>query len=246
MLSLLDKFSYLVIGPSSQARSNRQRLMRRLMRPAWLGTLRRTKPLSDHWGYDRGTPVDRYYIECFLEAHRSDIHGHVLEIKDSTYTDRFGRNVARQDVLDIDPGNPHVTLVADLAAADSIPADTFDCFILTQTLQFVSDLSAAITHIHRMLRPGGVLLCTVPGISRVERAYSATDYWRFTPAACSLLFNDVFGAEQVTICAYGNVLTAMAFLTGMAAEELSRRELATRAEYFPVTIATRAKKREVR
>jgi SAM-dependent methyltransferase len=246
MPSLADKPDQWVSDPSGQARSKRQRLLRRLIRPAWLGTLRRTTPLSEHWGYDRGTPVDRYYIECFLEAHRSDIHGHVLEIKDSTYTDRFGLNVARRDVLDIDPGNPHVTLVADLAAADSIPANTFDCFVLTQTLQFVSDLSAAIAHIHRVLRPGGVLLCTVPGVSRVERAYASTDYWRFTPAACSLLFNDVFGAEQVTICAYGNVLTAMAFLTGMAAEELSRRELATRAEYFPVTIATRAMKRGLR
>jgi SAM-dependent methyltransferase len=241
MAVLTNKMLRLASGAAG--RSNRQKLFHRLKRPAWLGTLRRTTPLSDHWGYDRGTPIDRYYIERFLEAHRRDIHGHVLEIKDSTYTDRFGLNIAQRDVLDIDPGNPHVTLVADLAAADSIPADTFDCLILTRTLQFVSDLRAAIAHIHRMLRPGGVLLCTVPGISRVERAYASTDYWRFTPAACSLLFNDVFGAEHVTICAYGNVLTAMAFLTGMAAEELSRRELATRAEYFPVTIATRAMKR---
>jgi SAM-dependent methyltransferase len=228
--------------PSTGA-SSWQQFLRRLRRPAWLGTLRRTTPLSDHWGYDRGTPIDRHYIERFLEAHRQDIHGHVLEVKDSTYTDRYGQNVARKDVLDIDAANPHATVVADLAAADSIKADSFDCFILTQTLQFVSDLHASVAHIHRILRPGGVLLCTVPGISRVERAYASKDYWRFTPAACSLLFDGEFGAQQVSVHGYGNVLAAIAFLTGLASEELSQRELATQGEDFPVMIATRAVKR---
>ncbi len=228
--------------PSTGA-SGWQQFLRRLRRPAWLGTLRRTTPLSDQWGYDRGTPIDRYYIERFLEVHRQDIHGHVLEVKDSTYTDRYGQNVARKDVLDIDAANPYATVVADLATADSIPADSFDCFILTQTLQFVSDLRASVAHIHRILRPGGVLLCTVPGISRVERAYASTDYWRFTPASCSLLFDGEFGARQVSVCGYGNVLTAIAFLTGLASEELSQRELATPGEYFPVMIAIRAVKR---
>ncbi len=243
MRLLTDKRIRSTIGLLDQARSKRQQLFRRLIHPAWLGTLRRTTPLSDHWGYDRGTPIDRYYIECFLEAHRRDIHGHVLEIKDTTYTDRFGMDVVQRDVLDIDPSNPHASIVADLVAADSIPKDTFDCVILTQTLQFISDLHAAIAHVHRILQPGGVLLCTVPGISRVERAYAPTDYWRFTPAVCSLLFGGEFGAENVTIRAYGNVLAAIAFLTGMASEELSRRELVTCEEHFPVITATRAVKR---
>ncbi len=243
MPSLVDRLIRSVIGSSSWARPRRQRLLRRFIRPAWFGTLRRTTPLSDHWGYDRGTPIDRYYIERFLDEFRSDIHGHVLEIKDSTYTNRFGVGVEQHDVLDINPSNPGATIVADLAAADSVPADTFDCMILTQTLQFIPDLRAAVAHVHRILRPGGVLLCTAPGISRVERAYASTDYWRFTPAACSLLFRGEFGMENVTVRTYGNVLTAMAFLTGLASEELSRRELAQHDEHFPVTIATRAVKR---
>lgn len=220
-----------------------KQFFRRLIRPAWLGTLRRTTPISDHWGYDRGTPIDRYYIERFLENHRQDIHGHVLEVKDSNYTDRFGMNVTQKDVVDIDPTNPHATVVADLNAADSIPADSFDCFILTQTLQFIFNLQASISHIHRILRPGGVLLCTVPGLSHVEGAYATTDYWRFTPASCSLLFENEFGAEHVNVRGYGNVLTAIAYLTGLAAEELSPRELAIHGEQFPVMVAIRAVKK---
>ena len=35
----------------------------------WIGTLRRLTPLSQHWGADRGTPMDRYYVRRFLDAH---------------------------------------------------------------------------------------------------------------------------------------------------------------------------------
>src|SRR6266508_1565007 len=121
----------------------RQRLrkrLRRLTRPAWFGTLRRTTPLSANYGYDRGTPVDRYYIDQFLENHRADIRGRLLEVKDSGYTNRYGHLVTAQDVLDINPANPHATIISDLAAADAISSNTFDCFILTQTLQYIYDL----------------------------------------------------------------------------------------------------------
>jgi SAM-dependent methyltransferase len=216
--------------------------LHRLARPAWLGSLRRTTPLSDHFGFDRGTPVDRYYIERFLEEHRQDIHGHVLEVKDSGYTDRYGAAVERRDVLDIDPANPKATIAADLAAAHSIPSNTFDCFILTQTLLLIYDVRSAISHAHRILRPGGVLLVTVPAVSRICVSLK-TDYWRFTGASCSALFGEVFGPDHITVKSYGNVLAAVSFLTGMAYQELSRRELDTNDEYFPLIITVRAIKK---
>ncbi len=219
--------------------------LRRLRRPAFLGTIRRTTPLSHFWGYDRGKPVDRYYIEEFLISCRQDIHGRVLEIRDNTYTQRFGSSVTQSDVLDIDSTNRHATIIADLAAAYSIPAGTFDCFILTQTLQLIYDTRAAIAHAHRILRPGGVLLVTVPTISRIvpqEEHGLETDYWRFTPAVCTRLFDEVFGTEQVTVRSHGNVLTAMAFLTGMACQELSSHELDRNDPFFPMIVTVRAVK----
>jgi len=220
-----------------------RQLLRRLRRPAWLGTLRRIAPLSDSWGYDRGTPIDRYYIERFLEEHRRDIHGRVLEIKDSTYTDRFGEGVERRDVLDVNPSNLHATFVANLAAADAIPSNLFDSFVLTQTLQFIYDTRACIRHAHRILCSGGILLVTVPCISRIAPRYGLqTDYWRFTLASCSALFGEVFGHGQVTVNAYGNVLTTVAFLTGMAWEELSHHELEAHDPYYPIIITVRAVK----
>jgi SAM-dependent methyltransferase len=219
----------------------RQRL-RRLLGPVRLGVLNRTRPLSEFWGFDRGTPVDRHYIESFLAEHRGDIRGRVLEVQDSGYTERFGSGVERRDVLDIDPTNPKATIVADLAAAEAIPSDTFDCFILTQTLHLIYDLRGALGHARRVLRPGGVLLATLPALSRVSRRAAASDYWRFTPASASVLFGEVFGPDRISIRSYGNVLAGITFLAGMAYEELSPRELEAYDEYFPVIIAVRAVK----
>jgi SAM-dependent methyltransferase len=207
-----------------------------------LGTVRRTKPLSDVWGRDRGNPIDRYYIERFLDEQRTQIRGHVLEVLNNDYTQRFGTHVARSDVLDIDSRNEAATIVADLRTADCIAADTFDCFILTQTLQFIDDVPAALGHAHRILRPGGTLLCTVPAVSRIGRSYLDTECWRFTVAGCQGLFSRAFTGGDVQVGSRGNVLVAVAFLLGMAQEELRGRELETDDPFFPVIVTVRATK----
>jgi SAM-dependent methyltransferase len=186
--------------------------------------------------------VDRYYIERFLAEERDAIRGHVLEVMNAEYTERFGTSVERRDVLDIDPANEAATIAADLSAADSVPSDLFDCFILTQTLQYIYDLKAAVEHAHRILRPGGTLLCTVPAVSRIARLQLESEYWRVTPAACSRLFGDVFAGGDVAVRGHGNVLTAVAFLVGMAAEELSARELDRDDPFFPLVVTVRATK----
>ena len=158
-------------------------LARRLRRPSLLGAMG-VRPLSTEWGFDRGTPVDRYYIERFLAAHSADIRGRTLEVKSAEYARRFGSAVTQADILDIDASNRDATVVADLAVGDGIPERAFDCFVLTQTLQLIYDVREAIVQCHRLLRPGGVLLVTVPIVSRIVPRYGlTTDYWRFTPAS---------------------------------------------------------------
>jgi SAM-dependent methyltransferase len=207
-----------------------------------LGTIRRTSPLSNHWGRERGTPVDRFYIERFLDENRSLITGRVLEVMDPGYTRRFGTNVTRSEVLDNDPSNAEATVVADLAAADAIEAAAFDCFILTQTLQYIFDVDAALGHVHRILRPGGTVLCTVPVVSRIGRTQIESECWRFTPVACRRLFERAFVGGTVDVRGAGNVLTCVAFLVGMAAEELSARELREHDPFFPLVVTVRATK----
>jgi len=222
--------------------SRRRQRLTRLRRPAWLGTIRRTSPLSDQWGKERGTPVDRYYIERFLQENRERIRGRVLEVKDARYTGRFGAQVSRSDVLDIDDRNTDATIVTDLAAADDVEAALFDCFILTQTLQYVFDFGAALQHVHRILRPGGTALCTVPVVNRIGRLEAESEYWRFTPAACKTLFEHAFSQGEVEVNGHGNVLTCVAFLMGMAAEELKAEELDADDPFFPLLVTVRATK----
>jgi SAM-dependent methyltransferase len=214
-----------------------ERRRRRLFRPAWPAILRRKRPLSDHWGFDRGTPLDRYYIENFLAQHRADIRGSVLEVQDAAYTHRFGTQVEESVVLDQDPSNPRATLVADLADRTRLPAERFDCFILTQTLHLIYDLHAAVAGCHHVLRPGGVLLMTGPAVSRVHGG----DYWRFTPASLQRILGEVFTEILVRGC--GNLLAATAFLAGAATEEIPRRLLDEHDSRFPIIVAARAVKR---
>jgi SAM-dependent methyltransferase len=227
--------------PPDEAKRVRQRL-RRFVRPARLGTLRRAPPLSHHFGYDRGTPIDRYYIERFLSDHHHHVRGHVLEVKESTYTDRFGTGVIKKDVLDVDSNNPLASVVADLASAGSIPDDTYDCFILTQTLQFIYDTRSAISHARRILKPHGVLLVTVPAISPIDDDENLTDYWRFTGASCAQLFAEIFGDTSIRVRPHGNPLSAIAFLAGMAHEELTSDELEALDSRFGILISVCAVK----
>ena len=217
--------------------------VRRLVRPAWPAVLRRRTPVSRYWGFDRGTPVDRYYIERFLGECAGDIRGRVLEVQDRMYTNHFGMSVDQSEVLDVDAGNPRATIVADLATADAIADDTFDCIVLTQTLQLIYDVHSAVAHCHRILRRDGVLLATVPAVSRVVGDPEAPlDHWRFTTSSCRRLFGDRFGEQHVSVYSYGSLATVCAFLYGLAREELPQRRLEFRDPRFPLIVAVRAVK----
>jgi SAM-dependent methyltransferase len=215
-------------------------VLRRWRRPATFAELD-TAPLSSEWGFDRGTPIDRYYIEHFLERHATDIRGRVLEVKSSDYTRRFGRGVVREEVLDISTDNPLATLVADLSKPDQFPEGQFDCFVLTQTMQFIYEVHAVVESVHRLLAPGGVLLATVPSTSRIAPRYGpTTEFWRFTAASCARLFGEVFGERNVEVRTHGNVLAATAFLYGATVEEIPREKLDVNDPFFPLIISVRA------
>lgn len=207
--------------------------LRRLMRwpPAMairFGSLRRLAPVSRLFGFDRGLPIDRFYIERFLAAHATDIRGVALEVGDDRYVRRFGGDrVTRVHVTRIEPDPDRTILRADFEHADSLPPDTFDCIVLTQTLQFIFDVRAAVRTLHRALKPGGVVLATVPGISQISRFDMDRwgEHWRFTTLSARRIFEEAFDPSNVAVEAAGNVLAATAFLQGLAADELRREEL---------------------
>src|SRR5262249_31116132 len=141
-------------------------------------------------------------------------------------------------------GFPGATITADLTKANDIPSESFDCIILTQTLQFIYDVGSALRTLHRLLKPGGVLLVTCHGISPIAR-YDMDrwgGYWRFSTLSGRMLFREVFPAEYVIVQAYGNVFSAIGLLHGLLSEEFSREELDYHDKDYEVLVTIRAVK----
>ena len=206
----------------------------------------RHTPIDANYGFNRGRPVDRYYIEHFLSQQSAVIRGRVLEIEHDIYTKRFGGpRVDACDILHVDPDFREATIIADLADAPHIAAGSFDCLIIAQTLQFIYDLPAAVHTMHRILKPSGTALVTVPVVSRIhapEKDAMFREYWRFTSMSAKRLFGHAFGSENVHVTAYGNLTTCLAGLTGMATEDLRPHELDARDPLYEFLVAIRAQK----
>jgi hypothetical protein len=207
------------------------------------GDFGRTKPVSNDYGFDRGTPVDRYYIERVLKDHAELVRGRVLEVSEPGYTRMFGaEKVVRSDVLDIDPANPMATIIGDLGVIGSLPEGAFDCIVLTQTLQLIYNLDNAMENLHRALVPGGVLLVTVPGISPIGPLEIRYWYWAFTELSLYSLLNGRFGESNVQVDSYGNVFAAICFLTGLSLAEIDAKKLDYKDKSYPVTVFACARK----
>jgi peptidoglycan/xylan/chitin deacetylase (PgdA/CDA1 family) len=209
-----------------------------------LGDLRRTTPVDRNWGYSRGVPIDRHYIERFLESCAADICGSVLEVQESDYTRRFGEDrVTHSDVVDLNPDNPLSTILSDLRAAANIPSERYDCVILTQTLHVIREMPAVLAECWRILKPGGVLLATFPCASRLCLEYGPNDdFWRVTAAGARALVEPIFGGERLDVRSFGNVLANAAFLYGLGCHELTADELDAEDPFFPLLVGIRAQK----
>lgn len=209
------------------------------------GGLAGVTPVTTDFGLSRGEPVDRLYIEQFLSRHRKDISGHVVEVSENDYTKQFGEGrEIKSSVLDIRTDNPRATIIADLTNAPQIPDDTFDCVILTQVLELIFDIDAALRTVARTLRPGGVALITVPGISQINaqadeyRAWS----WSFYPETLRRLLIRHFDPQDLIVESFGNVKTTISFLAGLAQEDLAAEDFQHQDPHYPLIVAARAVK----
>lgn len=220
------------------------RFLRRTTQPVSWHALRTTEPISRVFGLDRGTPIDRYYIEKFLAQNAAYIKGNVLEIAESTYSLKFAKTVTKFEVLHFTEGNANATIVGDLTQPHTLPENRIDCFICTQTFNFIYDFRAAIRGAHHVLKPGGVLLATVGGLSQISRYDMERwgDFWRFTTKSMTAAFGEVFGDVNVVVEQHGNILAAVSLLHGISVEELTPAELDVKDPDYQVTITICATK----
>jgi len=207
------------------------------------GDFDRLTPFSSCWGSERGRPIDRHYIEAFLGRHVSDFHGRALEVENPNYLKKYGAQTIQSfDVLDINRNNTKATIIANLESGEGIPENTFDCFVMTQTLQFIYDAPAALTQACKLLKPGGVMLATVPGITPlpVSDPYTSECCWAFTTTSINRMLGDVFGPENIQVQSFGNVRTATAFLWGLSLGEIPSEHFEYNDPDYPVIITLKA------
>jgi SAM-dependent methyltransferase len=216
--------------------------LRPVTRRLWPVPLSHLNPISRRWGFERGTPIGRTYVNRFIAENAKDLCGDILEIKSRLYSNVHASGTGKRDVLDIDESNHNANINADLSRADNVPSNSYDCVILTETLQFVHALEQAVQHCHRILKPGGILLVSVPCTAPIDNELAEYDFWRFTPNSCRKLFGDVFGRDNVDVKSYGNFATCIAGLSGAAFEELPNEIIDVIDPRFPHGVLIRARK----
>jgi SAM-dependent methyltransferase len=206
----------------------------------------KTKPVSRVFGLDRGTPIDRYYIEQFLEANKKAVQGGVLEFGDDEYFRKLAAPESSVSILHASHGNPAATIVGDLGSRAFLEERqfSFNCIICTQVLQCIFPVQQAVENLYAMLRPGGVLLVSVPGISQISR-YDMDrwgDYWRFTSLSLRKLFELTCPSAILEIHTHGNVLAAVGFLHGLSAEEVGFARLDRHDPDYELTLCVWCRK----
>jgi SAM-dependent methyltransferase len=203
--------------------------------PRW-GNLRRLEPFSSRFGFDRGTPIDRYYLHAFLEQHRHLITGRVLEIQMPAYTTRYGQGVTAAHSVDIVAGTHEgLTYLVDLGRSESvIPDATYDCVLLPNTLCVLRDIDACLRHALRVVRPGGVVLATTAGIGPLTG--DGHDLWRMGADGWRVVAERAWPGCEVQVEQHGNCLAAVASMLGLALEELRDDELRVEDPRYPVLV----------
>jgi hypothetical protein len=225
-----------------------QRLFRLPVGRIDFGSLRRLTPIGNSpeqtaaQATKAANSIERYYVECFLSYHLDDVRGRVLAIGE------------RIDICHRHPVHEQVQrnvlyLMADDSTqkhVDEIPSGSVDCILLIQALHFVYELEAMVLALHRILKPGGILLATVSGIGHIQPKQETRPnryrYWAFTVPSARRLLSGVFPTDNVQIEAKGNVLAATALLQGLEVKVLQRKELDYHDPHYPHLVTIRAVK----
>jgi SAM-dependent methyltransferase len=206
--------------------------------PRW-GNLRRLEPFSRVFGFDRGTPIDRFYLHKFLEQHQHLITGNILEIQRSQYTRIYGHNLGLMHTVDIDPQHGP-TFVCDLAHCEAVLAsNTYDCVLLPNTLHLLREVEASLRHVLRVTRPGGVILAAAAGFVPLD---GLEDYWHLSPAGWREVLASAWPGGEIIITGHGNCLAVLAANLGLAVEELSAPDLDYYDPHFPVCVTVYCRK----
>jgi len=96
--------------------------------------------------------------------------------------------------VDIDPTkNPDIVL--DICDMSEIPDASYDVIFVLEVLEHVASPDRAVAEMHRVLRPGGRIMISVPFVFEIHEA--PHDYFRYTRFGLAHLCQD-FAEVQIT------------------------------------------------
>jgi SAM-dependent methyltransferase len=150
--------------------------------------------------FDRwlGYSIRRQLLDEDLESLRLRMEGRVVEIGNghSRRRGKFEPPISEAECwvfIDVKE-----TVQPDIRASiESIPLKDaeFDTVICLEVMEYVTDVNAALKEVHRILKPGGRLILSVPFMHRADTEH---DFWRFSSHALKhLLSRDGFRIEDI-------------------------------------------------
>ena len=111
---------------------------------------------------------------------------------------------AEYESIDLEPrGGDFPTWIGDVMSMPQVPDSSYDAVVSHQVLEHLPRPWAALAEFHRVLRPGGVLVASVPHLSR--RHELPRDYFRFTQEGMASLLGDA-GFENIVVQPVGGLL----------------------------------------
>jgi hypothetical protein len=199
------------------------------------------KFISNDFGFGRGVPVDRYYIDKFFSENSNLIVGNCLEFGDSAYLDKYGTAVTEKIIFNYS-STPHISgsnITGDITKLTSLPKDEFDCIVCINVLNFIYDLPQALLGLKHMLKLDGKILLTMAGVASHISRYDMNrwgDYWRVTDkAAVKLLEESGFKIELMKV--FGNPYACTAQINGFCVEDINTSELIPAHQDYQLLIA---------
>lgn len=202
------------------------------------GDLRRGKPFCNEFGFERGTPIDRYYLDKFISSIRHLVKGKVVEIGGAlSNREQYGfENTSTYDAVDL-LSSPFVNICGDIHESNLLKPDYYDTILLFNVLEHCHTPQKVVDNIHNWLASSGYCLAIVPNAQRIHN--NPGDYWRILPDGMKTLFQN-FAKVQVTT--YGSPTSLIASYMGIAAQELTHDELTEINPLYPVTTCLVAQK----